>query len=135
MRPGATCNYTYLQRVVCLYCSKEMIYKNLKYHTGQKHARKPLKYRVASSKDISEMFGLQKQPESEPHHPTSTINTEETDSEQTNIHTSLQSTFMPRSACNKPEEHLSDLASLNKPTNANLQRLTIMLHQSKTLLL
>ena len=41
----------------CLYCDKQIIFKNLETHNKTKHDGKKLNYKTASSKDVSVMFG------------------------------------------------------------------------------
>ena len=46
--------YKYDEKVVCLYCDNVMVYKNLKNHTDNKHDMQPIRYKSASSQNISE---------------------------------------------------------------------------------
>ena len=44
------------EKVVCLYCEKEVIYKNLESHNKIKHEGRKLHYKSAISKDLASMF-------------------------------------------------------------------------------
>ena len=48
--------YKYDEKVVCLYCDNEIVYKNLKNHTENKHGMQPIRYKSASSQNISDMW-------------------------------------------------------------------------------
>ena len=47
-----------LEKVTCLLCEKELLYKNLNAHNASKHPGQPPKYRSAVSKDISSMLQI-----------------------------------------------------------------------------
>ena len=47
----------YTEKVICLYCDKILILKNLESHNKSQHVGKKLYYKSAVSKDLSAMYG------------------------------------------------------------------------------
>ena len=48
----------YTENVICLYCNKEVIRKNLKSHNDTKHDGKELNFKSAVSRNIASMLCL-----------------------------------------------------------------------------